>query len=349
MDHMAESMDTKPKNNGGLNLPYRLISGCRPELMGIGILCVIIFHSRFTTDNTILKLIKDLGYGGVDVFLFLSGMGVYNSLEKNSPGGYFKNRLNRIVPVWWSFLIIWTLVGALFCHEVISLRDFAGFAAFTGLWLGMEDQGNWYVYAIMLFYLFAPVLHSVISGSSKKKRTTAIMILISLLVSFTFFGTDILIAFSRVPVFILGMGFTAAAGEGFSRTGWWTTAVLGVLGFVTLICCYFLCPDKLWPYGLWWYPLMPVSFALPLAEAAIINRLPAMPVRKVLSCMGGASLEILMMSDLFVRYFKKTIVSENVTALLIILVVIPMGILYHRVIEEIKKVIKKRYSRRADL
>lgn len=39
------------------------------------------------------------GLWGVEVFLFLSGVGISNSLDKNTTKTYFRNRFLRIIPV----------------------------------------------------------------------------------------------------------------------------------------------------------------------------------------------------------------------------------------------------------
>ncbi|MCR5484907.1 MAG: hypothetical protein K6F09_04875 [Clostridiales bacterium] len=69
---------------------FSWISECRGALMGFAALWVVLFHSpelsfaflRFKPLFVGLDLIKGRGNAGVDIFLLLSGLGLYYSLEK---------------------------------------------------------------------------------------------------------------------------------------------------------------------------------------------------------------------------------------------------------------------------
>ena len=209
-------MKTKHILNSNLSIncksPYYYLSKYRSELMGLAILWVVWFHSSVQLDffhisfiNKTFSFLKDIGYGGVDVFLLVSGMGIYNSLEKNDISKYIKNRIKRITPVWWSFLIISVLLGYFFFHIHFSKLEILGFATFTGFWIDMSNQGNWYVYAIMLFYLVSPIFYSLIKNSKNRLLMTIVLIAVALLVSVPFIGFFKIIVFSRVPIFLIGM------------------------------------------------------------------------------------------------------------------------------------------------
>ena len=60
-----------------------VISGERAGLFGAAILWIMLFHSTLRLTWPPLHLIKATGYAGVDVFLFLSGIGLYYSMEKD--------------------------------------------------------------------------------------------------------------------------------------------------------------------------------------------------------------------------------------------------------------------------
>ena len=191
-------MKTKQINNScisyGCKSPYYYLSQYRSELMGLAILWVVWFHSSVQLNffhigiiNSSFSLIKGVGYGGVDIFLLVSGMGIYNSLEKNDVSQYIKNRIRRITPVWWSYLIICIVLGYFFFEIHFSKLEILGFATFTGFWLDMPNQGNWYVYAIILFYLVSPVFYSLIKNSKNKLLMTIFLIAVALVISVSFF------------------------------------------------------------------------------------------------------------------------------------------------------------------
>ena len=54
-----------------------VISQERSGVFGLAILWIMLFHSSLRFDWPPLHLIKATGYCGVDVFLFLSGIGLY--------------------------------------------------------------------------------------------------------------------------------------------------------------------------------------------------------------------------------------------------------------------------------
>ena len=56
---------------------YRVLSKYRFELMGIAMLWVMLFHS-FDLDlgHVVLQAVRRMGFGGVDIFILLSAMGL---------------------------------------------------------------------------------------------------------------------------------------------------------------------------------------------------------------------------------------------------------------------------------
>ena len=184
-------MTKKTDKSTDLNIvksPYYYLSKYRSVLMGLAIIWVVWFHSSVKIDflpigNSAFKFLKQIGYGGVDVFLLISGMGIYHSLEKNSISQYIKNRVKKIIPVWWGYLLIYLVIAQFILHVSMTLSEIIGFTTFTGFWLDMKNQGNWYLYAIMLFYLISPVIHSLLKNSNKKLAMCIVLVIISLMIS----------------------------------------------------------------------------------------------------------------------------------------------------------------------
>ena len=61
-----------------------LLSSYRGALMGVAIIWVMLYHLG-DIDVSVISVIFGVGYGGVDIFLFLSGFGLYFSLSKKEP------------------------------------------------------------------------------------------------------------------------------------------------------------------------------------------------------------------------------------------------------------------------
>ena len=107
----------------GYKLSFDIISKHRTILMGITILSIIFFHYtedcvnyNYNLAPSIVYYKKYIGSSGVDIFLFLSGFGLYYSFKKNQDlRTFFKKRFTRIlipyfiisIPAWYikDFLI----------------------------------------------------------------------------------------------------------------------------------------------------------------------------------------------------------------------------------------------------
>ena len=76
------------------------ISRFRGELMGAAMLFIILFHVPLERSSEFFGL-RRCGNVGVDMFLFLSGIGLWFSWVKNpSVWQFYKRRLLRIYPAW---------------------------------------------------------------------------------------------------------------------------------------------------------------------------------------------------------------------------------------------------------
>lgn len=111
------------------------ISKYRDELYGIAILTVLFFHFAMLHTNAYegsnqltYKLTKAFydyfGSGGVDIFVFMSGMGLYYSFSKNSDIGRFYGRRFRRI------LIPYLIVGGIFWGRVDLFYRAEGFTRF---------------------------------------------------------------------------------------------------------------------------------------------------------------------------------------------------------------------------
>lgn len=123
--------------------------------MGIAILCIILFHQRFFS-NDFSFFFRHYGFLGVDVFLFVSGFGIYYSLKKGqelneSVNSFYARRLMRILPTCiiggMAFLYFW-MNGAPKLHHTGSLNFYS---AFVGL-------DVWYIRSLLIFYAISPLL-----------------------------------------------------------------------------------------------------------------------------------------------------------------------------------------------
>lgn len=172
------------------------ISEYRTLMMGLAILWIMLFHQYWL--SSVFPKISPLsacGLWGVEVFLFLSGIGISHSLDKNPTKVYFKNRFLRIIPI---VLVVELLSLCIDCMGWDILPN-SIVVYFGGIHI-------WYVKAIIVYYLIAPFLHKYITKYASVLFVSSVIIyLSSLLIDFKILMPERIIA--RIPVFIMGMTF----------------------------------------------------------------------------------------------------------------------------------------------
>lgn len=168
--------------------------------MGIAILCVIVYHAFCWVYNPIG--VFNIGYFGVDIFLFLSGFGLCYSFEKNSIKTFYKNRFIRIYPL---YFISVCIAYALYYNR----WEFTTFLAnLTTLGYYIDHGVNrfdWYINALITLYIVFPLLYQY----SRLKYVGLILLTIVVFVFMHFhpmpYWYDCLI--SRLPIFLYGILF----------------------------------------------------------------------------------------------------------------------------------------------
>ena len=88
------------------------ISKYRAELMALAMFAILLTHFTVPFPSLAVERFRVLCQGGVDMFLFLSGFGLYYSGMKNtSPLNFYAKRAKRIFPTFWVILFL-TLLNA---------------------------------------------------------------------------------------------------------------------------------------------------------------------------------------------------------------------------------------------
>ena len=138
------------------------ISRYRGELMGAAMLFVILFHVGLPREDMFFGL-RRMGNIGVDIFLFLSGMGLWFSWTKRpSLSHFFTRRFLRIYPTWLLLASLYYIPDYLDLSFVqhsghsTSIIDLIGDISINwDFWLH-DELTFWYIPAIMLLYLLSP-------------------------------------------------------------------------------------------------------------------------------------------------------------------------------------------------
>lgn len=127
---------------------------------GVAIILIVLYHYYCALPQIHLLSIFKKGYIGVDIFLFFSGLGLGYSYNKNTLAQFYKNRLWRIMPLYWIWAIVHLVVIAIQRNVLPSFLDI--FGIFTTLsYYGIGSiRSNWYLSAILLLYAAYPILYS---------------------------------------------------------------------------------------------------------------------------------------------------------------------------------------------
>jgi peptidoglycan/LPS O-acetylase OafA/YrhL len=183
------------------------ISELRHPLMGLSMLAIMLFHQWFLKSNPFpFNVFHNFGHWGVDIFLFLSGIGLTHSLQRYSISTFYKRRFFRIVPSCLIFgitkYIIFILLGA-----SIIVRQ----ALNIGV-ISIASMDLWFIDAIVILYIISPFLYKFLRETP---ILTGICILIVYLIC-SYWGpvetSDritplgiISLTIKRLPVFSIGM------------------------------------------------------------------------------------------------------------------------------------------------
>lgn len=285
----------------------------RGELFGFSIITIILFHfcedvekAGFGGAAAAMTKIYNfaLGSSGVEIFLFLSGMGLFYSMS-GDPGlsRFYRKRLRRILP---AYIVLggagWLILDILLKKTgwVQFLLDFSTISFWT--------QGRrlvWYISLILILYLVFPLLYRIVSIPDGRLAGTLTAVLTAAVIAgcltlhFLSPGVydNIEIALWRVVPFILGAwyGRKAHSGQDFTAQAV-ILCVTGVAGMI-LMPVTKLRPDFLWGIfslrlGTLFYP-----FVVMFIAAAVLSKCGG---SRFLRFAGSISLE-LYLSHVIIR------------------------------------------------
>ena len=311
----------------------------RSEIYGVLALWVMWFHiaNRVSVPGApgIITPLINMGNVAVDVFLLISGYCVHESWKKDHSikSFYLKRFLRILIPylIFATPLYLWKNVieGGNF-----NLNAIIGDISTLNFWrYGM--QTTWYVCAILLYYILVPIL----SVFVRKNRIIGIgVILCSYLLNQILWWvlpsySVTSIAWTRLPVFILGI-FISCHGEVIRiNTKKWKTALIFIAVLLTIVF-----PYREWyksffgnrPEYLWaGYVFIAPGVLLIIYE--VVLRLPDI-INKWLRVFGKVSLEIYIIHVFVLRildYFKLQKVLFAWYYVVVTLITLGIALLYY--------------------
>lgn len=209
-----------------------LLSKHRKELMTIAMLWIAIYHSSFPINSKLISFaLSKCGYGGVDLFLFLSSFGLYYAYKNYQ--GYWKfirRRLLRILPYSIPFFVLVFLSGKMQLNEMIE------FVLGVSLFF-RTDKLYWFVSFILFLYVLTPFYLKAFNKSPL--FATIISISITFVICLLINNLTFTYIFFRIAVYALGFYFGYLNDHKVkSKIFYITFVILFVFGWIFLYYMY---------------------------------------------------------------------------------------------------------------
>ena len=217
------------------------ISKYRSELMGFAIIIVMLFHVPLSRLDPFFGL-RRMGNLGVDIFFFLSGIGLWYSWAKQQDWRrFYLNRALRIYPAW---LIVagYFYISRFHGTTTASYVDLAGDIIVNwDFWLH-DELTFWYVPATMMLYLFAPPYMELVRRHPIYRWLVVLPLMWCIIVQYVApvhqAVGHIEIFWSRVPIFFLGINFAEAVRQKreVDKQAWWM--IIGLFALSLWACIW---------------------------------------------------------------------------------------------------------------
>lgn len=321
-------MNTLLPNLPIITFQLKDLSTYRSELMAWSIMWIMMLHFTFT-QITPLGFIAQYGYAGVDIFMLVSGLGIYYSLEKDSILLHFyKKRILRIFPTYY-------LIGILDCLIIThdNLPTFIFRYTTLGFWIGKEFS-DWFIPSIIMLYLLSPIIKYFVDN--KQFKTIILFIIAILFLSNYFTDKEYLLDRAhffflyRIPSFIFGM-ICAHWIKNNTSNRFYT--------YILILCLPLFAYFYPFHHQIYNYKYFSLLFLLPFFTLSFILLSKIMSfLSPILKQIGKASLEIYMIQGLFFTSIlqERIIISpkwHDFTTILFMVICIFGGVITHKLIE----------------
>lgn len=275
------------------------ISTFRSELMGWSILWIMMLHFTFTQIKP-LGFVAQYGFAGVDIFMLVSGFGLYCSLQSNNNILHFyKKRLLRIFPTYY-FLGIFASI--LIFHD--NIIEYLYRYSTLGFWFG-DTFWEWFIPSIIILYLLSPQL-TVLLDKGRGVLLFCLCIFI-IFVSYyiinhgDFLDCEHFFFLYRIPAFIFGMACSYWIKNNASMKYFYIFLLIGVPFFIWLFPRHHQIYNYKYLSLLFLLPLFTIVFILISKHVSKVN-----PLMRII---GNASLEIYLVQSMF---FYAIIINKQI-------------------------------------
>ena len=331
-------------------MSLNIISRYRSVLFGISIISIILFHycedyvNAFQDGNVDSNLIifgyyKMISSLGVEVFIFLSGLGLFYSMSNNSNViRFYEKRVKRlIVPYIFIGIIFWGVFDLILNKDGIIrfIKDFTFVTFFT------EGQRTiWFIGVIFIFYLVFPLVYKLILSQAGVIKTLILVIGIyginySILQLWPNIYDNIEIGIMRFPIFILGALCAYLIKNDVQNQNKIMISLAIAIGLALKLADVFVDMPQYWSRIITTF----YAIALVLIVCIIVNKLHWQKFNSAMEKVGEYSLELYMI-HVCLRKIMKSIgvyTCEFPIYIGIIMISIILSVFLHMIISLIEK------------
>ena len=321
------------------NIELSWLSKHRSPLMGFAMLIIVMFHVCGMRHETLWLCLARCGNVGVDMFLFLSGIGLWFAWSKRPDFSHFYlRRYRRIYPAW---LIV---AAVYYIPKCIDGKIDIGYTILEllinwGYW-ERQELNFWFIPTILAFYAVAPLYMRLIQRHPQYRWLPVAFMLLSLLINYWLPLRQCLgyleIMFSRIPIFLLGINMGEAVKSNHKIDGSTVWLLLIIFAMSLFACVNF--EDGLrrrFPLFIERWAYIPLSVTMMILLSWLFEHTPKMLLR-FLAFLGTISLELYLIHVEFVlKNVKPYHLGYWLTLMTVLVISIILAWILNKTVEKI--------------
>ncbi len=310
---------TKSATSKGFSLSA--FSTARGQLFGLATLMIFFYHSFYINYNALLpdleflpkflNTIQDHCNSAVDIFLIMSGIGLYYSFSGNSSlKDFYKKRATRILPPVLIVAAIWYALG-----KSTSLWDYLYNVFFLNFYFD-GVRYFWYFALIIVLYAIYPALHKLLESTRIYGMLIIVIGVLAINVILMNFAPDIYsnieIALTRIPAFVIGAWMGKLVKNSKTISWLWLLPIAAL--FAGILVFYYFKPVSTTDF-LYVYRYVGTLYALSITflTAAFFSKVKLGFVGTFLVWIGGYSMEIYLIQEKAVSRLFNTFTTNDPT------------------------------------
>lgn len=323
-------------------LSWELLSKYRKELFGISTIMILILYGNSMQWAVQMKFVYQIilqGNIGVDIFLFLSGIGLWFSFSKDQNiKEFYRKRVRRLLPSW-----ICIAVPCFFIMDfVVDKHRFGQFIMdVSTLSFWTDERGMWFISFIIICYLCYPFIYKILNGKNAFVKILLICmgtVAINLIMYFYFtdYFVRLEIAVSRCVIFILGCCSAPPCNE--KRKLPVTVPICCLIVYVLLRIFIVIFMKNVsvieFKTTMIRYAYIPAVIAIVFLVPAILEWINSTFIKKVFRWFGEISLEVyLAHAGIQQIYLNIPFGKEHTSALYYYFMIVPVSILFAKFVK----------------